>query len=226
MATYNLPNYERQTEILNKATAIKTTLDAGTIGKTPHRQIFTSNGTWKAPAGVARVFVTGGGGGGGGAVYVGASLTAASGGVTSFGNLLSLPGGGGGTSGANANLAMGGVAGGPGGAPGTVLIPGSSGSSYGGGGSAGFFKGGTSTLYNPPADFKNGGYCSGGGSTAGNGGAGAGGSGDFVINYPLTVTPNARYDITIGSGGQGAVGSNGSVGGNGGNGILIIEWWE
>lgn len=234
MTTYNLPSHERQIEILEKTTDIKTAIDTGTVGKTPYRQVFTTSGTWTAPKGVTRVFVTGGGGGGGGAGGWNDSSGNA-GGITSFDNLLSLPGGGGAQ--AFGLGALGGVAGGPGGQSGQNGVNSSGISSVkgGDGGDSGPYKGGLGGAMGGILEAKtkgrNGGYCSGGG------GAGyqsqtvfpGGGGAQFVYNQQITVVPETTYTITIGAGGKGGPGSSGTeqnVGGNGGSGILTIEWWE
>ncbi|KPN89452.1 hypothetical protein [Lysinibacillus sp. ZYM-1] len=71
-------------------------------------KVFTTNGTFVVPAGVTEVYLTGGGAGGGGGGYsnVGGTATyhtGATGGATSFGTLLTLPGGAGGATG-NASI--------------------------------------------------------------------------------------------------------------------------
>lgn len=220
----NLPNYERQTTILNNTQEILYGLSGA--GKVPRKQVFTENGTWTAPSGVTRVFVTGGGGGGAGSLYNGTTNTAQSGGITSFGTLLSLSGGGGGSSNSNILQAYGGKAGGPGGQNGGLVhYSGGSNLLIGVGGNAGPFFGGYGSVNSSVTADKNGGYCSGGGASALSGAAGCGGSGDFVTDYPLQVTPGTSYAITIGQGGIATVSGNASAG-NGGNGILIVEWWE
>lgn len=231
----NLPNYERQTTILQKVEAIETALP--TLGKKPKRQVFTSSGTWTVPASVTEVFVTGGGaGGGGGSVSTAAQpLNGSSGGITSFGTLLSLAGGGGGYASTTASSVQGSAPGGPGGEgslpPNTAVLAGD----FTDGGRSGFYFGGRAarmrTASDPSPLSKNGGYCSGGGAvvyTGNNHFASGGGGGDFVHNYPINVTPGVSHTITIGVGGQGGKSSTAANtdAGNGGNGILIIEWWE
>ncbi|MER2039728.1 MAG: hypothetical protein ABS944_16395 [Solibacillus sp.] len=224
----NFPTYEKQELIKTGVDAIKSAVDAGTIGKTPRRQVFTANGTWTAPAGVTKIFVTGGGAGGGGG-YVGNESVAGTGGITSFGSLFSLTGGGGGTGSSNILNGQAGVAGGSGGQSGGYLVHNATTGlqTLGNGGSVALFKGGSSSTDGTISrkNYKNGGYCCGGGAAGLNGGAGAGGSGDFVVNYPLTVSPGTSYPIVIGLGGAGVSASTSSAG-DGGNGILIVEWWE
>ena len=223
----NIANYERQTEILNKTTAIKTAIDNGTLGRTPRRQVFTANGTWTAPTGVSRVFVTGGGGGGGGGLSNATShLTGGSGGITSFGSLLSLPGGGGGAGSGTQGGASGGIAGGLGGGSGSIgQSSNTTSGGFGKGGSAGPYQGGAGGL--AASASNNGGYCSGGGGMANgtNNYAGGGGSGEYVDKVELIVTPGQTYTITIGNGGT-SPNVSGFTGGRGGQGILTIEWWE
>lgn len=233
----NIANFERQTTILQNTDNILGKLNAG-VGKTPRRQVFTTNGTWIAPVGVTNVFITGGGGGGGGGLSLPSAMAnGVSGGITSFGTLLSLSGGGGGRTSASADWsALGGSAGGKGGQAGEVISRYSTANLNGGvgdGGNSGFYFGGRGSIFPTPTDasvIAVGGYCSGGGGCM-SGGANSGyavpggGGGEFVINYPLTVVPGTNYPITIGLGGLGGV--NGvAKGGNGGQGILIIEWWE
>lgn len=230
----NLPNYERQTEILNNTNEIIDELSR--VGKTPRRQVFTTSGTWVAPLGVSLIFVTGGGGGGSGSICGSSEqMNGISGGITSFGSILSLSGGGGGIASAS-NTGIGGGAGGPGGQSGGVLTAGNSSqpiSRNTDGGGAGYFKGGISSSWGYAAQHpsKDGGYCSGGGAiatnsgTAGGGTAGAGGSGDFVMDYPLNITPGSSYNVVIGEGGP-SIELTSRFSGKGGNGILIIEWWE
>ncbi|MGG0663395.1 hypothetical protein ABE042_04725 [Viridibacillus arvi] len=174
--------------------------------------------SWTVPQGVTEVYLTGcaGGGGGYGPTDVN-SIPSTSGGITSFGSLLSLTGGGG-ASGSNGG--QGGFNGGqggfgsrsnttadghqPGGTGGASLYGGNAGNtaqgSQGGGGGGGFTNG-----YQ---------IFSGGG----------GGGGEFVVKFPITVNAGDIIPITIGKGGTGGGGA--LRGGNGGNGILIIEWWE
>lgn len=235
MVSYNLPSYEKQLEILNATNEIKNVVGDpnANSGKTFKRQVFTENGIWTAPVGVTTIFVTGGGGGGGGALFQATAYEGGSGGITSFGDKLSLSGGGGGSASASNAYAYGGAPGGSGGEPGGVLIMGGVNSMVvdSNGGSCGFFRGGKShTGLNSTTHLpKNGGYCCGGGaavSTSG-AGAGAGGSGDFVISYPIEVVPGTQYEISIGLGGAAAQSPNtpNARGGDGGNGILIIDWW-
>lgn len=228
MTAYNLPNYERQTEILNKTNDIKFAIDSGTIGKTPRKQIFTTNGTWIAPAGVTRVFITGGGAGGSGSAIAQSTATQGlAGGTTSFDTLLSLVGGAGGIANANQGNAIGGLPGGPGGQMGGIYFPSNTSNSNTdsvGGASGPYFGGKSSPSLLPPINRK-GGYCSGGGAFGiGSGAAGAGGGGDFVFDHQLTVVPGTSYTITIGIGGA-SVEAGGYQSGAGGNGILILEWW-
>ncbi|WP_339262781.1 hypothetical protein [Lysinibacillus sp. FSL K6-3209] len=193
---------------------------------------YTSNGTFIVPAGVTEVYITGGGAGGGSAdsqvMSVGSSGT-----PTSFGNLLTLSGGGGGSTILGAANSAGGMPGGNGGQAGTCSLS-ASGFRLGNGGKSGPYFGGI--VQNIPSNYvsvaimksRDGGYCSGGAGsnyTSAEVGSAAGG-GDFVYNYPITVTPLSTIVVTIGIGGLG--GNNQSHGrvGNGGNGILTVKWWE
>lgn len=231
----NLPNYERQTEILNNTNEILDEMSR--VGSKPRRQVFKTNGTWTAPAGVTKVFITGGGAGGGGAVVVSAGngVVGNSGGITSFGTLLTLTGGGGGNFGA-ISAVTGGERGGEGGEPGNILsIFSGSNISYGAGdgGDSGRYKGGKAKILpsNNTEVFNqlNGDVCSGGAAaivaSSTNNFATGGGGGMFVENLELTVIPGNSYSITIGVGGGGGT-SGSNSGGKGGNGILILEWWE
>ncbi|WP_431808812.1 hypothetical protein [Lysinibacillus sphaericus] len=200
-------------------------------GKVLKSKTYTTNGTFTVPAGVTEVYITGGGaGGGGGCVSVPDVKSGTSGGTTSFGSHLSLPGGGGGAA-ALAYYATGGLAGGKGGSPGyfysywqtlNVLVQ------IGNGGNGGYYNGGAGSWAESTGSvFHTGAYCSGGGGVlkSTGGAAAGGGGGDFVINKEVQVTPLTTIPITIGKGGSG--GSAGGISaGNGGDGILTVEWWE
>lgn len=172
------------------------------VGKILRSKVFKTSGTFTTAATCTEVYITGCGAGGGGASWDNGGATqinGGTGGVTSFGALLSLSGG-------NGN----GVGAGSGG-------NGSVASSLGWGG------GGFSPFSPPNAKGSLG---SGGGSGQSVPG---GGAGDYVYKQPLTVTPNTSYAITIGMGGLGAVHLGTPVtpdGQNGGPGYMLIEWWE
>ena len=212
MPEINLPTKGTQDEIKTKVDAIQTALP--TLGKKLRRQVFENNGTFAVPAGVTQVFLTGGGGGGGGGGHAGSTIAGA-GGTTTFGTLKSLIGG---ARGNGTDNGVPGASGGPGGTDGERGTA----EKGGHGGSAAYYQGGygNGTSYSTAGK---GAYCSGGGGSdkSSNGqGGGGGGAGDFVINFPVSVTPGSNIPITIGIGGKG-----GNYAGDGGNGILTVEWW-
>ncbi|TKI72022.1 hypothetical protein FC756_03165 [Lysinibacillus mangiferihumi] len=207
-------------DIQTKVTTMNNTLP--TIGKKLRSRVYTVNGTFVVPAGVTEVYLTGGGGGGGAGGPSSSYGSGTSGGVTSFGTLKSMSGGrGGDVAGSNPN--QGGGAGGPGGGVGgggsniTVAMI------SGDGGNSGPYTGGKGSCYessNTPGM-----YCSGGGAPragdvryapAGGGGA------EFIYDFPVTVTPGATVNVTIGGPGRCPFGGNG----DGGSGILTVKWWE
>ncbi len=195
MPEIQLPTRQTQLEIKQKVDAMNISMT--TVGKKLRSKVYTANGTFIVPTGVTEVYLTGGGAGGGGAKD---GNPGGSGGPTSFGSLLTIPGGGGAGSGGS-------LPGGPGGGQGGFSVSNSGGI----GGSSGWYKGGESRAIAPYC-------CGGGGATAGWGGGG----GHFVIDYPVTVTPSTSIAITIGVGGKG-----GDLGGApGGSGILTVKWWE
>lgn len=130
--------------------------------------------TWTVPLGVKKVYVSGAGGGGGGGVL---GTVGGTGGLTSFGNYLSLPGGGGG-------YTSGGTAGGPGGGGvggGGIFGAGGGGSASGYGAGGG---GNAATIDEPitvvPLNIIT--ITVGGGGSAGSGG-GRGSGGFLLIKY-------------------------------------------
>lgn len=192
--------------------------------KVMRSKVYTSNGTFTAPAGVTDVYITGGGGGGGGAASSNtATGNGSSGGVTSFGALLSLSGGGGGST-LSPAVYYATPAGGPGGSEGGV----SQGNGIGGaGGGSGWYSGGSSGVFftNTTSKMANGAHCSGGAGVVAPGGGGAA----FVIKHRVPVTPLTNYSVTIGAGGKGGTFQGSgytTIAGNGGDGILTVEWWE
>lgn len=201
---------------------------AGFLGgsRIKRSKVYNSPGTYTftVPVGIAgnssgtfEVYVTScGAGGGGGGANSGALFAGGTGGITSFGTLLSLIGGGG------AGTAV--TSSGSGGGAGTNGGTGGVGFGYGGGGLFSFTPGIGSTYSNGSKGL----YGSGGsgGIYTSSYAAPGGGAGDFVIEYPLAVTPGQAYTITIGTGGIGGSGSSSNNGGAGGNGYMLIEWWE
>ena len=170
------------------------------------------NFTWTVPANINTVYISGAGGGGSG-------VTANAGGVTSFGDKLSLGGGGGVNSsffpGEGGTTSMG-YNGMPGGWGVTAYTGGPGGGSYGPGGT-------TYRNYNnigKPRDGIAGGGGGGKQDSNINNGSGGGGGGAFTYNYPISVTPGETINITIGKGGY----NSSSDGGKGGDGLLIIQW--
>ena len=247
MPEINLPTSTKQDQIKTTVDAIK--LDTTQIklkvnepipsSKVLKSKVFETDGTFRVPAGVTEVYVTGcgGGGGGGGGALLGADGKA--GGVTSFGSLFSLSGGSGGPI-ISVTTDMTPLKAGPrGSAPGSG--DGSGASSLGSGGAP------ASMVNSSSGTDQN--YC-------GSGGGGA----SYVFDYPVTVTPNALITVTIGLGGAGgsitkagnnintgmkggpgsygggggggassALASNVGItgpGGNGGEGLLIVKWWD
>ena len=212
----------------------------GVIGhialSTQRNQLFTSSGTFTAPTGVTKVYLTmiGGGGGGGG------SDTAAAGG-----------GGGAGawvinypftvTPGNNYTVTIG--AGGAG-STGAGNPPGSTGGTTsfdtvsvlgGGGGNSGGGNGGTGAGgYDASASVSTAGTTGGGFSGKGGNGAlrsgntgGGGGGSPFGTgaNGASTLTNGNNAAANTGAGGGGSGNGGGIVtGGNGGSGLVLVEW--
>lgn len=192
------------------------------------KQVFTSSGTFTAPAGVTQVLVTMVGGGGAGSC---GTINGTSGTNSSFSTLLVAKGG------ANGIKGDSGGAGGLGGGDSLANVSGTgigmsgkAGATYGGaGGSNPLGSGGAGGVGAAPGGY--GGYPlgygagSGGDDPAGSKGGG-GGSGGCFVNYPITVTPGTGYTITIGVGGTGS-GYDGYGYGwtkDGGPGICIVTW--
>jgi|GEM_PF-2234983 len=205
-------------------------------GKVLKSKTYTTNGTFTVPAGVTEVYITGGGAGGGGGSGDSQEISmGGSGTPTSFGNLLTLSGGGGGSAILGPAGSAGGMPGGSGGQAGICSLS-ASGFRFGNGGNSGPYFGGIAQ--NIPSNYvsvvimksRDGGYCSGGAgsnyTSAEVGSASGGGGGDFVYDYPITVTPLSTIVVTIGVGGLGGNNQSHGRGGNGGNGILTVKWWE
>lgn len=219
----NFPSYEQQEAIKTSIANINTQIANKNASKILKSKTYTSNGTFTVPVGVVEVYVTGCGGGGGGDSYTstttgGTPWPAASGGITSFGALLSLSGGGAGI------RLSGGTGAGNGGGGGRSVDNVQSAATVGTGGAG--FSGG------------NAGYGAKGATGDGGGGGsynnvtslscGGGGAGEYVRDYAVSVSPGSTHQITIGRGGIGGyTGSSNSVpGGKGGDGILTVKWWE
>ena len=189
--------------------------------KARYSDVFEATGTWTCPAGVTKVFITACAGGGAGHGYDGANqYTGGTGGVTSFGALLTLSGGTGG--GQTAVGKGGGHISGDGGNQ--LYITSSSGKGRpGDGGSSIFINGPVGANEVRPTNNARG--PGGQGfqppAPAGEGGKG-GGAGAGVIKYPLTVVPGTVYTITIGAGGTPTPVSY--PGQPGGAGYMIIEY--
>lgn len=194
-------------------------------------QVFTADGTFTAPLGVTKVFVTMVGGGGAGGAYVGSNAGAGGGGggamvikkaytvtpgsayavsIGAAGAAADGTGGNGGqTSFDSAILAPGGSGG--------IL---SSGSQAGGAGGGTGFNGSSSTAGGYTIVGGNGGN----GSTVSGGGGGtifgAGGAGVSASNVGNPGGTNT------GAGGSGGCGGGGThqLGGAGGSGLVIVEW--
>lgn len=230
MPEINLPTKNTQDQIKQGVDSIITTLP--TIDKTLRSRVFTSSGTFTVPAGVTQVYLTGGGGGGGGGGSHTNDSDGGAGGITSFGSLKSISGGSGGKNGVNSGT--GGARGGMGGVPGqsgTKFLAGSL-EPYGtggDGGASGWYQAGTG---GSGPDFNRnatpGAYCcGGGGATTGNPSSiplagGGGGGADFIVDFPVSVTPGQVINVTIGA--SGTAGSSRAA--NGGSGLLIVKWWE
>ncbi|EON70447.1 hypothetical protein [Lysinibacillus sphaericus] len=217
----------KQEQLKQSVNNISTQINNKSVGKVLKSKVFTSNGTFTAPAGVTEVYVTGGGAGGSGGAWGNLLTTSGNaGGVTSFGNLLSLPGGSGGA--ARPEGGIGSIVSLPGGPGGTA---GKSNTENCNGGSSGYYAGGTgiNQVLSDSGRAGDGAYCAGGGGIVNGHG---GGGGHFVIDLNLAVTPGTQYVITIGRGGAGVQGRHSSqtsstyTSGKGGDGILTVKWWE
>lgn len=203
-----------------------------TASKSPHSAIFTTNGTWTAPAGVTQVKLSGcspggggasvsgtqgGGGGAAGCPFVYGSLVSVTPGT---GYAVSVAGGAAGTAGVislGAVFSLTGGVGGSGGGGGTTsngyttTVAGGNGgnSANGNAGGSGFFPGGAA------------------GAASGAQGGGGGGGGSMYA--PGGNGGNGQSGVNPGGGGGGAgyvPGSAGGLGtgGAGGAGLLVIEW--
>lgn len=179
-------------------------------------QIFTANGTFTAPAGVTKVYISmcggggggghGGGGGGGGVSMINYPYT-----VTPGNNYTVTIGGGG------AGAAISGGTGTAGGTTSfdTLSVPGGNGgvgSSGAGGTSPGGFNGSGATGGIPA-------FSSGSGAS---GSGGGGGSTPFGVGATGNTNPGGNAANNSGGGGGG--GSSGNNGGNGGSGVCIVMY--
>lgn len=205
---------------------------------------FTTSGTITAPSWATHAIISGcgGGGGGGGGGDSQNANAGQTGGTTSFGSLLSLPGGRGGSGG----IISGAV--GIGGLPGagfSLSTPGENGVYIritdaiqtmfpvliGGAGGGCLFGQGGARRISAGGGSAGKGYGGGGGGAMshgdGSGGGGGGGSGACCFNHVIEVDASETYTVTIGSGGGGGYGSYGGTvysGAAGKPGILIIRW--
>lgn len=226
MPEINLPTAVKQDQIKTKVDSIDTRVinintKLDTVGKRLRARVFTSNGTFLVPPGVTEVYLTGGGGGGAGGSPSSTYQSANSGGTTSFGNLKSISGGRGGSSGGPEGF--GGLSGGPGGSNGQSGAKLDVENKSGDGGNSGPYTGGYGAKKGTRSSP--GQYCSGGGGTEAGDVAfcpGGGGGGDFIYDFPVTVTPGTTINVTIGSAGNSPYGGLA----NGGSGILTVKWWE
>lgn len=161
-------------------------------------ELFTSNGTFKVPAGVYRAKIriygsTGGGGSGGDGGGPSNGSSGNTGGTTSVGSLMSVNGGGGGGAG------QGGGSGGSNGSDATVT---------------------TGIAIQVAAVMIVG---SGGAGISGGGPGGNGGRGLYAEKL-VSLTPGDSHTVTIGTGGAGSVAGSGGAGGNGQAGRVVIEY--
>ena len=206
-------------------------------------QIYTSSGTWNAPAGVSTVSVVCIGGGGSGAGYTGSAWNAGAKGTDSYfssittvrgigggGATSSSNGAGGGYNGSGHNGNAGNIYGGGAGNYAAANANGNTSGTYpnnGGGGTGsnvfgttgtqGTAGGGvTGTTGGNGGDYGGGGGCGNASPSYGGGGGGLG----YVTSF--SVTPGSNYTVTVGTGGAAAAGTY--HGGSGANGVVRIVW--
>jgi len=172
--------------------------------------------TWTVPEGVTKVFVSGCGGGGSGGVKetTSAGKNGLAGGISSFGQYLSLAGGHGGlfvtaNQLAPPNATTGGVtAGSIIGLPGINLLSHSNGV----------------PSFNPSVGYGYGGYGLGYSSQTPNGGSG----GESIIDYPVDVSEGEVITVTVGKGGlpvsREVNVSTTLISGAGAGGVIIIKY--
>lgn len=209
----------------------------GTWGHTPlghGSQMFTSSGTFTAPTGVTKVYLTLLGGGGGGGGTGGVSTNGGGGGAGGYqtinypytvvpGNAYSVVIGGGGTGGASTGTN--GATGTNSSFDSTVIALGGT----GGGGTtgAGAGSGGTNVSNLNGLTSTAGGINFGNGNgTAGNAAYGGGGGGTLVgagAAGPTSLNPGNSASANTGGGGSGGY-QGGENGGNGGSGICIVVY--
>ena len=194
-------------------------------------EIFTTSSTWTVPIDCTSIFVrlfgAGGGGntyGGGGGGYmetgtfevtpgdtytitIGTGATAAAGGASSFGTLLSASGGGVATS------TKAGSGGSGGGACGFKGVAGGDGAYGGGGGGSGAY---AWTTYDDEDNYYIQSVNAGAGGKGGTYGGGGGGGGGIYVKHP--ANSYTTKTVPNGSGGSGSYGNGGSGGSSGSNG--------
>jgi hypothetical protein len=191
------------------------------------RQIFTSSGTFTAPAGVTRVFISGcGNGGGGGGGYGGAGGGGAGGGAMIIHHLYAV------TALSNYTVTInsagvGGATNADGTDGGTVVFDtitingGAKGIKGGSAGSGGAVYAPVKDAAGAVAGSATGGYYADGGDGATTGGVNGGGGGGSLGDGGVGGAGAGGAGINGGGGGGGV---NGAGGGNGGAGFLIVEY--